>query len=252
MNEIEVSNLWKAYGRGAKRIKAVNGVSFSVKAGEIKGLVGASGSGKTTVLNAILSLIKPDRGAANLMRPVGYVSQDPFAALPHYYTVVKCIAEPLLFGGDKALRKNIGDRVNTILKLVSLDPYEYGTKIPSQLSGGERQRVLIARALVTKPKTIILDEPTSMIDEAMKDDIIKIITDFSKTMKLAVLLVTHDLKMAASVCDQLMVMKEGVIVEQGPCDMIIAEPQGDYTRALVKAAFDLPAYWAERCQSAPH
>jgi ABC-type glutathione transport system ATPase component len=245
MSVIEAINLHKTFQCGKKSIEAVKNVTFKVNPGEIKGLVGASGSGKTTVLNLLLSILKPDRGQVNLGTPVGYTPQDPFAALPGYFIVRQCVAEPLYFLRQKLSRNQIEEKVEAVLNEVNLDVSKYGDLIPSQLSGGERQRVLIARALIVEPQSLVFDEPTSMVDENLKNDLTELIRNISVTHNPAIFLVTHDIKMAASLCRELMIMKDGQIIERGFSNDLIENPISDYAKALVNSAFDLESYWNE-------
>jgi peptide/nickel transport system ATP-binding protein len=236
--------------RGTGRVEAVTGVDLAVAAGETVGLVGGSGAGKSTVARAVAGLVRPDRGAIRLdgtdltglrgaearrrRRALHLVFQDPYASLPPTLRVRDVVAEPLVIHhiGDRDERR---DRVADALATVHLAP-RYGTRYVHQLSGGERQRVALARALVTRPRLILADEPTGMLDASLRRDLVDLIGELATGRGVAVLHITHDLALAQHGCIRLVVMHAGRVVEHGPTADVLAAPRHDYTAALVAAA----------------
>lgn len=231
-------------------IAAVTDVDLTVAAGEVVGLVGGSGAGKSTVARAVAGLVRPDRGtirldgtelsavgrtaARRLRRMLHLVFQDPYASLPPTLRVVDIIAEPLVIHriGDRADR---ADRAADALVAVGLDR-RHLTSHAHQLSGGERQRVAFARALVAEPRLVLADEPTQMLDASLRRDLVELITGLAVGRGLAVLHITHDLALAQHGCTRLIVMCRGRVVEQGATAEVLADPRHDYTAALVAAA----------------
>ena len=136
-------------------------------------------------------------------------------------------------------------QVRQVLELVHLDYETYGERLPSQLSGGERQRVSIARALILQPDFLVLDEPTSMLDEEVKGKITDVIQEITAAGEFGVLLVTHDIAMASRICGRLLVMEDGKVVEEGPTEGIFAHPQAELTKNLIAVATDLKGFWAK-------
>lgn len=261
---VRVVNLSKYFVKPESRrkevIRAVDGVSFSLFPAQIFGLIGASGSGKTTTIKMIFNLERPDQGEIwlgkenlvsatpqrkrILLGAMGLVLQDPYTSLCPRYKVWEALAEPLLIHGK--IRRLLDGRAEgeEMLTKMELEPSLYAEKYPHQLSGGERQRVALGRALMLKPKVIVLDEPTSMLDATLKREMIELIRKMAVEMKLGVLLATHDLAMASNVCDLIAVMKEGKIIEMGAARRVIECPAHPYTQMLSLAATDLKKFWA--------
>lgn len=231
-------------GRGAY-IQAVDGVSLTLSPGESLGVIGASGCGKTTLLRLLLGLLKPDGGTVARRGRIGFVGQDPYAGLCPAMTAARIVAEPLLFTGQKRRFRDCLPQVEEALSLVRLDPAVYAARLPAQLSGGERQRVAIARALVFEPALLLLDEPTSMLDQEVKDSVADLIRDAAEARGAAFLMVTHDLLLAARVCRRLCVMEGGRFIEEGPSGEVLSAPREALTRDLLRIGSDVRAYWAE-------
>lgn len=237
-------------GNGGPRVPAVTDVDLTVAAGEAVALVGGSGAGKSTVARAVAGLVRPDRGEIRLdgidltglaaaaarraRRAMALVFQDPYAALPPTLRVGDIVAEPLVVHrtGDRNQR---GDRVTEALAAVRLDP-RLRTRYAHQLSGGERQRVAFARALVTRPRLILADEPTRMLDASLRLEMVELIAELGERHGVAVLHITHDLALAQRGCARLVVMHAGRVVESGPTADILGSPAHDRTAALVAAA----------------
>ncbi len=232
-------------------VKAVNAATLTVRAGETVGIVGESGSGKTTLALAIMRLIRSEGPIGFLGKPIEglnqrqmrplrkemqIVFQDPFGSLSPRMTVEQIIAEGLGVHGLQAGR-NARDMVTEMMIEVGLDPTRMH-RYPHEFSGGQRQRIAIARALILRPKLMVLDEPTSALDMTVQVQIVQLLRDLQRKYGLAYLFISHDLKVVRALSHKVMVMKNGDVVEQGDAQAIFDAPQSDYTRALMKAAFD--------------
>ena len=235
-------------------VKAVNAATLSVRAGETVGIVGESGSGKTTLALAIMRLIRSEgpigflgqrieglnqRQMRPLRKEMQIVFQDPFGSLSPRMTVEQIIAEGLGVHGLEPGR-NAQDMVIEMLAEVGLDP-ALKDRYPHEFSGGQRQRIAIARALILRPKLIVLDEPTSALDMTVQVQIVQLLRDLQQKYGLAYLFISHDLKVVRALSHKVMVMKNGDVVEEGDATAIFDAPQSDYTKALMKAAFEAAA-----------
>ncbi|WP_374300241.1 ABC transporter ATP-binding protein [Ferrovibrio sp.] len=234
-------------------IKAVDGISLSIRAGETLGVVGESGSGKSTLAYALLRLQKSEgsirfdgqelqgRSWAEmrpLRRAMQIVFQDPFDSLSPRLSVFHIVEEGLRvhgIGRDETDRRTM---VAEALAEVGLDPATMD-RYPHEFSGGQRQRIAIARAMVLKPRFVVLDEPTSALDMSVQAQIVDLLRDLQQKHRLAYLFISHDLRVVRALADRVMVMKDGHVVEQGMATQIFQAPQTDYTRALIAAAFDV-------------
>ncbi len=252
--------VWFPVRRGVLRrtvdhIKAVDDVSVKVREGHTVGVVGESGSGKTTLALALLRLIgsrgaiwfngRPIEGMRNkqlkpLRRQMQIVFQDPYGSLSPRLSIGQIIAEGLEAHDMVTSQAERDARVVAALKEVDLDP-EYRFRYPHEFSGGQRQRIAIARAMILKPKLVVLDEPTSALDRSVQAQIIELLSTLQQQHGLAYLFISHDLKVVRALSDDLIVLREGRVVEQGSATAIFAKPKQAYTRALLKAAFDLEA-----------
>ena len=240
--------------RTVGHVKAVDGVTLSIRAGQTVGIVGESGSGKTTLALALLRLISSDgpivfedrpiqglsfRRMRPLRRRMQIVFQDPFGSLSPRMTVRQIIEEGLklhrLAGAAGA-----GDPVDAVLEEVGLEP-AMQNRYPHEFSGGQRQRIAIARALVLKPHLVVLDEPTSALDMSVQAQIIDLLRDLQARHRLAYLFISHDLKVVRALCHEVIVLRDGNVVEHGPTEAIFEAPQTAYTQALLAAALDLEA-----------
>ncbi|NVJ90967.1 MAG: ABC transporter ATP-binding protein [Methylocystaceae bacterium] len=258
--KVEDFKVWYPIKRGViKRtvghVKAVNGITLSVRQGETLGVVGESGSGKSTLGRAILRLedsngtlvfderdLQPltQKELRPLRREMQMVFQDPFGSMSPRLSVRQIIEEGLLvhkLGGDTEARKKI---IGDILEEVGLDR-DAQDRYPHEFSGGQRQRIAIARAVVLKPKLIILDEPTSALDMSVQAQIVELLRALQTKHNLAYIFISHDLKVVRAMSHQVLVMQNGLCVEQGPRDDIFDAPKTDYTKALMAAAFKLEA-----------
>ena len=215
--------------------EVIHDVDFEIRHGEILGLVGESGTGKTTLARMILGMVEPADGRIiHYTRRPQVVFQDPYSSLNPAYTVEWNLEEPLrIFGKyDAAERKR---RVRDMLERVELTP-DYLTAMPDELSGGQRQRVSIAAALIRRPRFIIADEPVSALDVTIQAQILKLLHDLREELDLSYLFISHDLNVVYQLCDRVLVMKHGRIVEQGDVEEVFEHPKEEYTKQLLAAA----------------
>ena len=243
MNEdlvLSVSHVSGGYHEGGRFRKGtyqevLHDVTFDIRHGEILGLVGESGTGKSTLSRAILGMIKPDQGSiTHYTKRPQMIFQDPYSSLNPAYTVEWILEEPLRIYGkyDAPERKR---RVREMLRRVEL-PEEVLAAKPAELSGGQRQRVSIATALIQRPKFLIADEPVSALDVTIQAQILKLLKTLRDELDLSYLFISHDLNVVYQLCDRVLVMKHGRIVEQGTVDEIFDHPKEDYTKQLLAAA----------------
>ncbi|CAD7048438.1 ABC transporter ATP-binding protein [Pseudorhizobium halotolerans] len=241
--------------RVVDHVKAVDGVSLSLRAGETLGVVGESGSGKTTLGLALARLISSKGRIAFIGNDIGNYSfkqmrplrdrlqvvfQDPYGSLSPRMSVGEIIAEGLKVHEPSLSPEERDERVRWALTEVGLDP-DTRWRYPHEFSGGQRQRIAIARAMVLKPRFVMLDEPTSALDMTVQAQVVDLLRDLQKKHELAYLFISHDLKVVKALANHVMVMRGGKVVEEGPSEQIFQAPQQDYTRALMAAAFDLRA-----------
>ncbi len=225
------------FGRRQPGFTAVRDVSFYVDQGEIVGLVGESGCGKSSLSRAILGML-PAQDVSGVVthhtkRPQ-MVFQDPLSSLNPCRTVGWILAEPLRISGgyDAAGRRR---RVEDMLELVGLEK-EYVNRKPRELSGGQRQRVSIATALIQQPRFIIADEPVSALDVTIQAQILDLLWELRQSLDLSYLFISHDLNVIYSICDRVLVMKDGVIVESGDVEQVYGHPRHEYTKKLLQSA----------------
>lgn len=254
---VEDLKVWFPIKRGVFKhtvghIKAVDGISFAINKGETLGIVGESGSGKTTLVQALLKLtdsngtIQFDGEQINtitnkqmqpLRKRMQIVFQDPFSSLSPRMSVGEIIAEGLTIHhiGNKQEREQ---RVIKALEEVGLEP-KFRHRFPHEFSGGQRQRIAIARALILEPDIIALDEPTSALDRSVQSQILDLLKDLQQKHGFSYLFISHDLKVVKTIAHDVMVLKEGKALEQGPAANIFSNPQSEYTKDLLSSAFDL-------------
>ncbi len=238
--------------RTVGHVKAVNDASVAVRAGETIGIVGESGSGKTTLALAIMRLIQSEGGITyrgqdvrgwstrqlrSLRSEMQIVFQDPFGSLSPRMTCEQIIAEGLQVHGSPDNRSH-RDVVAEIMEEVGLDPAMMH-RYPHEFSGGQRQRIAIARAMVLRPRLVVLDEPTSALDMTVQVQIVDLLRNLQRKYDLAYLFISHDLKVVRAMSHKVIVMKQGDVVEYGTAEEIFANPREDYTRTLMAASFDL-------------
>ena len=234
-------------------IKAVDGIDATVRAGQTLGVVGESGSGKTTLGLALLRLIASDgpivymgksidRFNSKMMRPLRkemqIVFQDPYGSLSPRLSIQQIVEEGLLVQGKRLTPEERRARVATALAEVGLDP-ETMDRYPHEFSGGQRQRIAIARALALEPRFIMLDEPTSALDMSVQAQIVDLLRGLQQKHTLAFLFISHDLRVVRALANEVIVMRNGVMVESGPTAEVFAKPKTEYTKALIAAALNL-------------
>jgi len=237
------------FGREAAGARAVDGVSLDIKRGQITALAGESGCGKTTLARTIMGLEKPTGGRVLFdgepigdlrayRRRVQMIFQDPTGALNPRQTIYESVAEGLRIHG---ITDDEEGKVATALSQAGLRPPErFFLLYPHEVSGGQRQRVVIAGALVLDPEVIIADEPVSMLDASVRGEILRLLLKLRDDLGLTILVVTHDLGLAWTVADQVSVMYLGRIVEDGPAEEVLTNPQHPYTKALLAVVEDVP------------
>jgi len=258
MSGFELAGVSRIYRSGRSPVTAVREVDLTVQTGERVGIVGGSGSGKSTLVRMMAALDHPTSGRiAYDGRPVSgvpesrlgflrsavqVVFQDPRSSLNPRMRVSEIVAEPL----RSPLLQHRGDvpadrasRVAEVLAAVGL-PADVGRRYPHEFSGGQRQRIAIARALAPRPAVLIADEPVSALDVSVRGQVLNLLTDLVAAEGLTLLLVSHDLEVVRHLCDRVVVMHEGAVVEQGATDQVYGEPQHPYTRELLAAVPRLP------------
>jgi peptide/nickel transport system ATP-binding protein len=251
---LEVEGLSKTYRAGGgifskpRIVEAVRNVSLRLVEGETLGIVGESGSGKSSVGRCLVRLMEPDRGTVLLAgrdmahlkgehlraarASIQMIFQDPYASLNPRARIGRIIAEgPMAHGVP---RREAYDRAARLLELVGLDASAIG-RYPHEFSGGQRQRIGIARALMFKPKLLIADEAVSALDVSIQAQILKLLDQIQRETGVSMIFITHDLRVASQICDEIAVMQKGRIVEHGPPSQIFLNPQSAYTRELVAA-----------------
>ena len=234
----------KTFGHGKNQVQAVKDVSFSLEQGQVTTIVGESGSGKSTIARMVLGLmpitsgklIFQDKDVTNLKgrarteywRDVQAVFQDPFSSFNQFFTVGKLLDRSMLMVGKKVGQERLEESLGYVgMDRSVLDRY------PHQLSGGQRQRVMIARAHMMRPKMLVADEATSMLDASLRVNVLNVLKDLREELGITVLFITHDIGQACYLADRVLVMEHGVMVEQGKTDEVIFNPQHEYTKRLL-------------------
>jgi ABC-type glutathione transport system ATPase component len=246
-----------AYGRRSARllgarqqVPVLHGVDIRVGRGETVGIVGESGSGKTTLGRALLGLVEPVAGAVTfdgaditalderarrpLRRRMQMIFQDPMSSLNPRHTIGRILSEPLLLHGFAKTRAAALSLVHGVLDRVGLSPATVD-RYSFELSGGQRQRVGIARAVVLKPDFVLADEIVSGLDVSTQAQVLRLLKELTSEMHLALAFISHDLSVVRSICQRVVVMREGKVVEEGPCERVFTAPADAYTRMLIDA-----------------
>ena len=253
---LEVTDLVRHYAmpreslfNAPKLVKALNGVSFAVEQGRSLGIVGESGSGKSTIARLVMALDQPTSGRVELLgrdlhalpraelrtarRDMQMVFQDPYGSLDPRQTVARIVAEPLEALAETT-RAEQRERAAESLAAVGLRATDMN-KYPHEFSGGQRQRIAIARALITRPKLIVADEPVSALDVSVQAQVLNLMNDLQQQFGISYLLISHDLAVVNHLCDDVCVLHRGVIVERGAPQQLFAHAQHPYTQALLAA-----------------
>jgi len=250
---LSIERLGVTFTGGSKPVRAVDGVDLSVAPGETLALVGESGCGKSVTAMSALHLIprppgrilfqgrdlrrEPPARLREMRRDMQIIFQDPFGSLDPRMTVGRIVAEPLEclgIDGDHALR------VRQVLADVALDA-SFAARYPHELSGGQRQRVAIARALAPAPQILIADEPVSALDVLIRDEIVSLLDDLIARRNLSLVFVSHDLAVVARLCTEIAVMRDGRVVESGPIERVLQNPEHSFTGRLIDAVPRLPS-----------
>ncbi|WP_243228977.1 ABC transporter ATP-binding protein [Microbacterium sp. CIAB417] len=259
MTVLDFSHVTKIYNvRGAGQIKALDDVSFTLRSGQTIGLVGQSGSGKSTIAKILTQLETPTHGEVLLdgapiprrgkglrayRQRLRMVFQDPFASLNPYHSIGYHIERPLRLDGVVPKAQQDAE-VRRLLERVRLIPDAVIDRRPHELSGGQRQRVAIARALASRPSLLVADEPVSMLDVSIRLGVLNLLADLQREEGLGVLYITHDLATARHFSDEIIVLNQGRVVEHGPADDVILRPQDPYTQELRAASPDPEKHFA--------
>ncbi|MBW8764349.1 MAG: ABC transporter ATP-binding protein [Microbacterium sp.] len=259
MTVLDFSHVTKIYNvRGAGQIKALDDVDFTLESGQTIGLVGQSGSGKSTIAKILTQLESPTTGEVLLDgKPVPrrgrrlrdyrqrlrMVFQDPFASLNPYHSIGYHVERPLRLDGVVP-KDEINAEVRRLLERVQLKADAVIDRRPHELSGGQRQRVAIARALASRPSLLVADEPVSMLDVSIRLGVLNLLADLQREEGLGVLYITHDLATARHFSDEIIVLNQGRIVERGTADDVILRPQDPYTQQLRAASPDPEKHFA--------
>jgi len=253
---LQVENLAKAYALPRERllqppgkVHALNGVSFAITAGRSLGIVGESGSGKSTLARLVMALDQPSAGSVRLLgrdlhalpreelraarRDFQMVFQDPYGSLDPRQTVGRIVSEPLSAQGGIS-RDEQHQRASQVLQAVGLRPNDL-RKYPHEFSGGQRQRIAIARALVTRPRLIVADEPVSALDVSVQAQVLNLMQDLQAEFGITYMLISHDLAVVHHLCEDVAVLWQGRIVEQGPPERLFTAAEHPYTRTLLAA-----------------
>lgn len=240
-------------GKTLKHFDAVKNISFDIKQGQTLGVVGESGSGKSTLGKAVLQMLnhkgevdflgknlnKLNKKEFNALKAnMQIVFQDPFGSLSPRFTIGEIISEGLSVHYPKLTRAQKAEKVKKVLQEVAMDA-NCINRYPHEFSGGQRQRIAIARAVILEPKFILLDEPTSALDRSIQVKVVELLRDLQKKYNMSYMFISHDLSVVRAMSDTVLVMKQGEVVERGTAEQIFHNPQTDYCKTLIDAAFDL-------------
>jgi ABC-type glutathione transport system ATPase component len=262
---VEIRDLVKVYdsnegvfGKARGQVRAVNGVSLDIRAGETLGLVGESGCGKTTLGRMVLRLVEPTSGSVRfdghdvlaaspaglrrLRRNMQIIFQDPFASLNPRMTIEKIITEPLLIHAEeqRPAKVRLREAAAEMMRAVGLEESALG-RYPHEFSGGQRQRIGIARALMLRPRFVVCDEPVSALDVSVGAQIVNLLKDLQREFQLTYLFISHSMPVVRYLSDRIAVMRRGEIVELGDTEAITARPGHEYTRTLLAATPEVAA-----------
>ncbi|MBN1129965.1 MAG: ABC transporter ATP-binding protein [Chitinispirillaceae bacterium] len=251
------TNVTTTFGHGKKQVHAVDDVTFAIADQEIVSLVGGSGCGKSVLAKIMLGLIKPTAGRFLYKRkPIGNprlhwrevqpVFQDPFSCFNQFFTIRSQLKASFGIMAEKPSRREMEERVDQALLAVNIKPPEIEGKYPFELSGGQMQRMLLARIFILRPKVLIADEPTSMVDACVRANILDYLMKLKAELSMTIVFITHDIGLAYYVSDRLFIMHRGKIVEQGPPDDVTQQPESKYTVQLLDDIPDIHKQWISR------
>jgi peptide/nickel transport system ATP-binding protein len=254
---ISARGLTCAFGHGKRRFTAVDSVDFDIADKEIVSIVGESGSGKSTLARMLLGLQKPTAGDLQVLgrplargtahwRVVQAVFQDPFSCFNQFFTIKSQLRSAFKLFDQKPSPEEMRRRIDEALLAVNLDPSKLEGKYPFELSGGQMQRLLLARIHLIRPRILVADEPTSMVDACSRANILDFLLDLNRKRGMTILFITHDIGLAYYVSNRIFIMHRGRIVEQGPPESVIFEPRDEYTRRLLDDVPTLGRPWVSR------
>jgi peptide/nickel transport system ATP-binding protein len=258
--KFEAHELSRVYGHGKRLKRAVDGVSFQIFDEEIVSVVGESGCGKTVLAKMLLRLERPSSGRLSYdgkpidavpdlrqhFRQVQAVFQDPFSAFNQFFTIRSQLKSSFKLFETKPSAAEIEERVDEALLNVNIKPREVDGKYPFELSGGQMQRMLLARIFILRPKVLIADEPTSMVDACSRASILDYLLKLKQQLNMTIVFITHDIGLAYYVSNRLFIMHEGRVVEQGPPEDVTQRPQSPVTQRLLADIPDVHRDWLER------
>jgi peptide/nickel transport system ATP-binding protein len=258
--KFEARGLSRAYGHGKKLKLAVNNVDFKIHDKEIVSIVGESGCGKTVLAKMLLRLEKPTSGTLlyegnpiedtgdprKHWRQVQAVFQDPFSCFNQFITIRAQLKSVFKLFEEQPSEKEIDERVDQALLAVNIKPRELDGKYPFELSGGQMQRMLLARIFILRPRVLVADEPTSMVDACSRANILDYLMKLKEQLDMTIVFITHDIGLAYYISNSIFIMHEGKIVEQGPPDDVTQRPQNPATKQLLDDIPDVHKNWIDR------
>ena len=247
----------KFFGHGKKRVCAVDNVSFDIADGEIVSIVGGSGCGKSVLAKIMLGLYSPDSGSflykgkpitntRNHWNEVQSVFQDPFGCFNQFFSIRSQLKDAFGILKEKPSKQNIERRVDEALLAVNVKPLDIEGKYPFELSGGQMQRMLLARIFALKPKVLIADEPTSMVDACVRANILDYLMKLKEELGMTIIFVTHDIGLAYYVSDRIFIMHEAKIVEAGKPEDVTQNPKSPHTLRLLEDIPDINREWIKK------
>jgi peptide/nickel transport system ATP-binding protein len=250
-------NLVVTFGHGKKLVRAVDDVSFSIADQEIVSLVGSSGCGKSVLAKIMLGLQRPTSGTLAFRgkpihdlrahwREVQSVFQDPFSCFNQFFTIRSQLKASFGIVKEKPPRREIEERIDQALLAVNIEPPEIEGKYPFELSGGQMQRMLLARIFILRPRVLIADEPTSMVDACVRAGILDYLMKLKEELKMTIVFITHDIGLAYYVSDRIFIMYKGRVVEQGAPDEVTLTPGNEHTRQLLDDIPHVHKTWIQR------
>ncbi len=239
---VELKDIVVSFGKKEKKKTVLNGITFTIGRGEIVGLAGESGSGKSTIAKAILGMVPVESGNITLnTKAPQMVFQDPYSSLNPAKTIGWIMQEPLKLAPNRDPEAKVPDadtrrsKVAEMLREVGLDE-SYMVHKPRELSGGQRQRICIGTALMTEPELLIADEPVSALDVTIQAQVLALMKELHEKKNLAMLFISHDLRTMYHFCDRILILNKGRIVEEGAPDTLYRDPKEEYTKLLLKSA----------------
>ncbi len=250
-------NVVRTFGHGKKLVTAVDGVSFDIADGEIVSIVGGSGCGKSVLAKIMLGLYEPSAGSFQYeghkitsqkdhWDEVQFIFQDPFSCFNQFFTIRSQLEAAFKIKKEKLTPQQISDRVDAGLLAVNVAPKDIEGKYPFELSGGQMQRMLLARIFALRPKVLIADEPTSMVDACVRANILDYLMKLKEELKMTIIFVTHDIGLAYYVSDRLFIMHEGRMVDAGKPDDVILKPTSPVTVQLLEDIPEIHKEWIKR------